>query len=76
MTGDIFIQANEVTVQGSYQVDMCDGAGIWMDITVYERNGKLFLINPENEKECCLNGIHGWLFCKNKVLPNGMIKIW
>jgi hypothetical protein len=66
----LFIPADEVTTAGSYQLDMCDGEGIWMDITVYERNGKLFLVNPENFKECCLNGIIGWLFLKNTPRPD------
>jgi len=39
MADDIFIPANEVTKIGSYQLDMCDGTGVWLDITVYERNG-------------------------------------
>jgi hypothetical protein len=64
MKEEKFIPASDVTDEGSYKIDMGDGDGTWLDITVYKRKGKLFLINPENNKECCLKGIHGWVFQK------------
>lgn len=58
--------AKDITRPGRYDICM-DCESWWLDIGVYERDGKLWLVNPTNNKETPLNGIIGWSFRESEA---------
>lgn len=67
MTNNLpFVDVKEVTEEGSYDVsDSFFISDWWPAVKVYNRNGKLRMMHPENNVlEITLSGIKGWWFRK------------